>query len=40
MHEDSYDLVIASQLSMAAYRRYFGKTPALFEEVEIGLSLY
>ena len=34
----SYDLVIASQLSMAAYRSYFENTPAIFEEVEIGLS--
>jgi glycosyltransferase involved in cell wall biosynthesis len=33
-----YDLVIASQLSMAAYRPYFKNVPALFEEVEIGLS--
>jgi len=33
-----YDLVIASQLSMAAYHPYFKKTPAMFEEVEIGLS--
>jgi glycosyltransferase involved in cell wall biosynthesis len=33
-----YDLVIASQLSMAAYRPYFRKIPALFEEVEIGLT--
>jgi glycosyltransferase involved in cell wall biosynthesis len=34
-----YDLIIASQLSMAAYRPYFGNIPAIFEEVEIGLSL-
>lgn len=34
----SFDLVIASQLSMAAYRPYFANIPALFEEVEIGLS--
>ena len=33
-----YDLVIASQLSMAAYRPYFEKIPAIFEEVEIGSS--
>jgi glycosyltransferase involved in cell wall biosynthesis len=33
-----YDLVIASQLSMAAYHPYFRETPALFEEFEIGLS--
>ncbi len=34
----TYDLVIASQLSMAAYRPYFKDVPAVFEEVEIGLS--
>ena len=34
----NFDLVIASQLSMASYRPYFEKTPAIFEEVEIGLS--
>ena len=33
-----YDLVIASQLSMAAYYAYFKNTPAIFEELEIGLS--
>jgi glycosyltransferase involved in cell wall biosynthesis len=32
-----YDLVIASQLSMARYRPYFNDVPALFDEVEIGL---
>ncbi len=32
-----YDLVIASQLTMASYIRQFHKTPALFEEVEIGV---
>ncbi len=32
-----YDLVVASQLSMAAYRPYFKNVPALFEEVEVGL---
>lgn len=37
--EDRYDLVIASQLSMAAYFRYFGGVPAVFEEVELGLSI-
>ncbi len=34
-----YDLVIASQLSMAAYYPYFKHVPALFEELEIGLFL-
>ena len=38
LRDHDYDLVIASQLSMAAYRPYFKKIPALFEEVEIGLS--
>jgi glycosyltransferase involved in cell wall biosynthesis len=33
-----YDLLIASQLQMAAYAPYFGNVPALFEELEIGLS--
>lgn len=33
----SYDLVIASQLDMAVYSRHFGQTPALFEEVEVGV---
>jgi len=32
-----YDLVIASQLQMAAYFPYFENMPALFEELEIGL---
>jgi len=38
INEHKFDLVIASQLSMAAYRLYFENVPALFEEVEIGLS--
>ncbi len=32
-----YDLIIASQLTMAGYSQYFGNTPALFEEIEIGV---
>ena len=36
--EQEFDLVIASQLSMAAYRLYYKNIPALFEEVEVGLS--
>ena len=32
-----FDLVIASQLQMAAYYPYFQGIPALFEELEIGL---
>ncbi len=38
LNEPTFDLVIASQLPMAAYYPYFGNTPALFEEVELGLS--
>ena len=36
--DHKYDLVIASQLSMASYRPFFRNVPAIFEEVEIGLS--
>lgn len=32
-----YDLVIASQLPMAAYYPYFKDVPAIFEEMELGL---
>lgn len=32
-----FDLVIASQLSMAAYHPYFEGIPAVFEEVELGI---
>ena len=35
--KNKYDLVIASQLSMAAYHDCFGGTPAIFEELELGL---
>lgn len=31
------DLVIASQVDMAGYRRYFADLPAIFEEVEVGV---
>jgi len=37
LNEKRYDLVIASQLQMAAYYPYFQNLPAIFEEVEIGL---
>jgi glycosyltransferase involved in cell wall biosynthesis len=37
LNEHHFDLVIASQLQMAAYYRYFKNIPALFEELEIGL---
>lgn len=33
----SYDLVIASQIDMAAYVHHFHGTPAIFEEVEVGV---
>jgi len=33
-----YDLVIASQLPMAAYAPHFPGIPAIFEELELGLS--
>lgn len=32
-----YDLIIASQLPMAAYYPYFKDVPAIFEEMELGL---
>lgn len=35
---ESFDLVIASQLPMAAYYPHFRGTPALFEELELGLA--
>ena len=38
LDNQKYDLVIASQLHMAAYYPYFKNVPALFEELEIGLS--
>lgn len=37
LSKQRYDLVIASQLQMAAYFPYFQNVPALFEEMEIGL---
>ena len=38
LNAGKFDLVIASQFPMAAYYPYFGNTPALYEEVELGLS--
>lgn len=35
--EEKFDLIIASQLQMAAYYPYFQDVPAVFEELEIGL---
>lgn len=37
LEKHSYDLVIASQLDTAIYRRHFIGVPALFEEVEVGV---
>jgi glycosyltransferase involved in cell wall biosynthesis len=31
-----FDLVIASQIQMAAYLKYFSPVPAIFEEIELG----
>lgn len=33
----SYDLVIASQIYMADYYKFFAEVPAVFEEVEVGV---
>ncbi|MCC6499792.1 MAG: glycosyltransferase [Anaerolineales bacterium] len=38
LNERNFDLIIASQFAMAAYYPYFGDTPALFEELELGLA--
>lgn len=38
LDEENFDVVIASQLSMAAYYPYFRNTPALFDELELGLA--
>jgi glycosyltransferase involved in cell wall biosynthesis len=38
LNNQKYDLVIASQLPMAAYHEFFNGVPALFEEIELGLS--
>jgi polysaccharide biosynthesis protein PslH len=35
--EEKHDLIIASQLQMAAYYPHFRNVPAVFEELEIGL---
>jgi glycosyltransferase involved in cell wall biosynthesis len=37
LKEADYNLIIASQLQMAAYHPYFQDVPAWFEELEIGL---
>lgn len=34
-----YDLIIASQLPMAAYHPFFNDVPAIFDELELGLSV-
>ena len=38
LNGQEFDIIIASQLPMAAYYPNFGNTPALFEEAELGLS--
>lgn len=35
--QEDFDLVIASQIGTAVYRQFFNQTPAIFEEVEIGV---
>ncbi len=37
LSHERYDLIIASQLQMAAYHQYFQNVPAIFEETELGL---
>lgn len=37
LSKQKYEVVIASQLQMAAYSMYFQNVPALFEEIEVGL---
>ena len=39
IERNNFDLIIASQLSMASYFSCFGGIPAIFEELEIGLFL-
>lgn len=39
LKNEKYDLIIASQLTMASYAPVFGSVPAIFEEVELGLYL-
>ncbi|MFT3893207.1 MAG: glycosyltransferase [Anaerolineales bacterium] len=38
LRTQKFDIIIASQFPMAVYFSYFGDTPALFEELELGLS--
>ena len=33
----NFDLIIASQINMAAYGNYFNQIPAIFEEAEVGI---
>jgi polysaccharide biosynthesis protein PslH len=37
LSNEKYDVIIASQLTMASYFPAFGDVPAIFEEVELGL---
>lgn len=38
LDEERFDVIVASQLAMAAYYPYFRNAPTLFEELEIGLA--
>lgn len=37
VNNNDFDVIIASQIETASYFNYFGKIPAVFEEVEIGV---
>jgi glycosyltransferase involved in cell wall biosynthesis len=37
LSEDGYDFVIASEAAMASYAPYFDQTPAIVEDIEIGV---
>ena len=37
LNSEKFDLVLASQVDMAAYGRYFQQLPAIFEEAEVGV---
>lgn len=39
LSREKFDLIIASQLTMASYYPAFGGLPAIFEEIELGLYL-
>lgn len=37
LKEGAFDVIVASQIDMAAYHPYFADVPALFEEAEVGI---